>query len=399
MRVVSIETVRPAAQPNVCFLQVSTDDGLVGLGEAFYGPSAVEAYLHDAVAPALFELDPLAPEHVARTLTPYVGYQGGGAEVRANGAVDLALWDLVGQRAGMPLVELFGGPLRTSLPVYNTCAGPRYVSLTNRQTSANWGLDDEPAGEFEDLAAFLHRPAELAKDLLGRGIRAMKIWPFDTAAERTYGADIGRGELARGLRIVEDIRDAVGTEMEVLIELHGMWSARAVAKICRALEPLEPYWIEDPVRPDDLSGLVSLRSETSLTIATGETVVGRRGFRPMLERGVVDVITIDIGWTGGLTEARKVAAMADSFGVPIAPHDCTGPVTLAAAVHLGCSQPNGLIQETARAFLHTWYEAVAVGHPTVADGAVRVPSAPGHGVKLRDDIEERTHVQRRTTHA
>jgi L-alanine-DL-glutamate epimerase-like enolase superfamily enzyme len=398
VRVVSIETVRPSAQPNVCFVEVTTDDGLIGLGEAFYGPSAVEAYLHDAVAPALFDVDDPAPETIARMLVPYVGYQGGGAEVRANGAIDLALWDLAGKRSGQSLIELLGGAVRTSLPIYNTCAGPRYVAHSNRQTSDNWGLDDE-ASQYEDLVGFLERPAELAKDLLANGIRAMKIWPFDTAAEATLGFDLRERDLARGLEIVDAIRQAVGLEMDILIELHGLWNHRNAAKICRALEPYEPFWVEDPVRPDDVSGLVSLRAETTVTIATGETVVGRRGFRPLLENGVVDVVTLDIGWTGGLTEARRIASLADSYGVPIAPHDCTGPVSLSAAVHLGCSQPNGLVQETARAFLHTWYRDVAVGHPDVVDGRIEPTAAPGHGVSLRSDLEDRMDVIRRVTHA
>lgn len=398
MRVVSIETVRPSAQPNVCFVEVTTDEGLVGLGEAFYGPSAVEAYLHDAVAPALFEVDDPAPEAIARMLVPYVGYQGGGAEVRANGAMDLALWDLAGKRSGQSLLDLMGGAVRTSLPIYNTCAGPRYVAHNNRQTSANWGLDDD-GSQYEDLTAFLQRPGDLAKDLLANGIRAMKIWPFDTAAEAGFGFDLRERDLAAGLEIVDAIRQAVGLEIDILIELHGLWNHRNAARICRALEPYEPFWVEDPVRPDDVSGLVSLRAETSVTIATGETVVGRRGFRPLLEHGVVDVVTLDIGWTGGLTEARRIASLADSYGVPIAPHDCTGPVSLSAAVHLGCSQPNGLVQETARAFLHTWYREVAIGHPDVVDGRIEPTSAPGHGVCLRSDLDERMDVTRRITNA
>ena len=120
-----------------------------------------------------------------------------------------------------------------------------------------------------------------------------------------------------------------------------------------------------------------------MPIATGETVVGRRGFMPLLAADAIDVVTVDVQWTGGLTEARKVASLADAYGIPVAPHDCTGPATLAACVHLAMSAPNGLIQETVRAFLRTWYADLVIGFPDIVDGTIAPPTRPGHGVSLR----------------
>jgi L-alanine-DL-glutamate epimerase-like enolase superfamily enzyme len=391
MKVVALETLRPAAQSNVCFVRLRTDGGLTGLGEAFYGSGAVEAYLHDSVAPLLLGLTDPTPERVAKLITPYVGYQGGGVETRANGAIDIALWDLLGQAAGLPLTDLLGGAVHDAVPIYNTCAGSGYVSRTTRQSSDNWGLGE--AGPYEDLDAFLHRPGELARRLWDEGIRGMKIWPFDQAAERSGGTDIAADDLARGIAIVEAVRAEVGFDMDLMIELHGLWQRRAATRICQALAPYRPYWVEDPIRPDAVDPLAGLRRDVDVPIATGETCVGRRGFLPLLQRQAVDVVTVDVQWTGGLTEARKVATLADTFAIPIAPHDCTGPVSFAACVHLVASQPNGLVQETVRAFLRTWYPEFATGLPVVADGVVRPPRQPGHGVRLQEGVEDRPDVR------
>jgi L-alanine-DL-glutamate epimerase-like enolase superfamily enzyme len=212
----------------------------------------------------------------------------------------------------------------------------------------------------------------------------MKVWPFDLGAERTGGVDIDADDLARGVAVVEAIRTSCPT-MNVLIELHALWSVRAAEKICSAVAPYQPYWVEDPIRPDAVDALATLARNVDVRIATGETVVGRRGFLPLLERGAAGVVTPDVQWTGGLTEARKIAALADTFAVPVAPHDCTGPVTFAACVHLVASQPNGLIQETVRAFLRTWYRELVEGLPDIRDGRIAPTTEPGLGLRVKVD--------------
>lgn len=387
MKIVGVETVRSPIQPNLLFVRLHTDEGLIGLGESFFGAAAVEAYVHETAAPTLLATGATAPEAVARTLRSYVGFQGAGVETRGNAAVDLALWDLLGMRSGMSLGELAGGPVRERIRAYNTCAGTSYIRAESRQSADNWGLDAVNAGSrYEDLTAFLTAPEALAEDLWSSGVTAMKVWPFDRAAERTHGTDISTEELAEGVQIVARIREAVGDRMDVMVELHGLWHRPPATRIIRALEPYRPYWVEDPLRPDAVDGLVALRREVSMPIATGETVVGRRGFLPLLQAGAVDVVTVDVQWCGGFTEARKIAALADAYALPIAPHDCTGPVTLAACTHLVTSQPNGLIQETTRAFIHSWYALLATGFPTVEDGTIAPSITPGHGVELRAEV-------------
>jgi len=391
--IVELETLRPAFQPNVTLLVLRSADRQVGLGEAFFTAGAVEAYLHEQVAPVLLGLADPTPERVSALLAPYVGFQGGGVETRATGAVDLALWDLLGRRAGLPVVDLLGGAVRQRVPVYNTCAGPGYVGRSSRQHSSNWGLEHS---ELDDLRAFLEQPAALARQLAEEGLTGMKVWPFDSAAERTGGTDVTPTDLDRGLAVIQAIREAVPA-MRLMVELHGLWNLRAATAICRAVEPYGPFWVEDPVRPDAIDALARLRDATDVPIATGETVVGRRGFLPLLQRGAVDIVTADVQWTGGLTEARRIATLADTFGVPVAPHDCTGPVTFAACVHLVASQRNGLIQETVRAFLRTWYRELVEGLPEIVDGHIAPSRQPGFGVRLVPGLTERADVARRTS--
>lgn len=395
MRIVEVETLRPEFQPNVCLVRLRTDDGLEALGESYYSAEAVEAYLHRSLAPLLLSLDDPSPEQFAALAAPYVGYQGGGVELRAIGAVDIALWDLLGRRAGLPVARLLGGPVRDSVRVYNTCAGPGYVSSTSRQHSSNWGLG--ATKNLEDLDAFLHRPAELAAELRDEGITGMKVWPFDTYAEQSRGNEITPAQLAEGVRVIEQIRSVVSPDqMDVMVELHGLWNRNSATRIARALRDLDPYWIEDPIRGDAIDALAHLRDDIDVPIAIGETVVGARGFLPLLTAGVPAFVTVDAQWTGGITQCRKVAALADAFSTPVAPHDCTGPVTFAAVCHLTMSQPNAVIQESVRAFTRTWYNDLVTGIPAITDGHLTLNDEPGLGLTLTDRLDG-SDVLRRVT--
>ncbi len=394
MHIVALETLRPRFQNNLCVLVLHTDEGLVGLGDTFLQSAAVEAYLHSHVAPLLLGLDEPTPEAVSLLLAPYVGFQGGGVETRANGAVDIALWDLLGKQSGQTVSRLLGGPVRDTIGVYNTCAGPGYIQDTSRQSSSNWGHSQ---GEYEDLDAFLTQPGRLAKELYAEGLRGMKVWPFDHAAEKSGGNRITSADLDSAMTVIREIRDAVGMDMDLMVELHGQWSRRAAVEICRALEPYQPFWVEDPVRPDAVDALGALTSEVGVPIATGETALGRRGFLPLLEQGRIAYATVDVQWTGGLTEARKVANLADAFSVPVAPHDCTGPITLAACFHLAMAQPNALIQETVRAFLRTWYPRVVTGLPEIQNGVAALSPEPGLGLQIAAGLREDPDTVRRVT--
>ena len=206
MKVTAIETVRSAEFPNILWVQVITDEGLVGLGETFYGPAAAEAHIHQMIAPHLIGADPRNIEKLQSDLIGYVGFVGASAEMRGRSAVDIALWDILGQAAGLPICDLLGGRVRDTIRAYNTCAGYSYVQTKVTQGTNNFGLDAK-TGDYEDLDAFLHRADELAQSLLEMDISAMKIWPFDYAAEASQGMWIGcRGSEARPGAVREDPR-------------------------------------------------------------------------------------------------------------------------------------------------------------------------------------------------
>lgn len=396
MKISRVESVRVQEFPNLVWVVVHTDEGLSGLGETFYGAEAVEAHLHSVVAPALVGEDPLRLAHHARHLAGYVGYAGSGVEVRARSAVDLALWDLLGKVAGLPVHDLIGGRTRESVQVYNTCAGARYVNAARGQAVANWGVSP---GRYEDLHAAIHRPGELARDLLDQGITGMKIWPFDPYAEASGGTYISEADLAEGLRPLAAVRESVGDAMDLLIELHALWDVPTARRIVRALEEFRPFWIEDPVRSDVRGGLARVAEATTARIAAGETAGGVAGFDALLAAGGVDVLTVDTTWSGGVSAALKVATLAEVHGLPIAPHDCTGPVALAACAHLSTAVPGVLLQETVRAGYLGWYADLVDGGARIVDGRIWAPTTPGLGVSLLPDLRTRPGTTTRTTEA
>lgn len=402
MRLTAMTTYRTPIQPNVCVLALESSNGHIGLGESFWGAPSVEAYLHETAAPILARSEDPAPSATATALQPYAGFDGSGAEIRGNSAVDMALWDLLGHDSGLPITRLLGGPVVPDIRVYNTCAGYDYVRQDVQPGPANWGLptgnsEGVDARPYEDLEGFLERPAELARSLLDEGYTGMKVWPFDAAAERTHGQDISSAELRSAMRILEAIRAEAGADMDILIEMHSLWSLKAATRILRALEEIGPFWVEDPMRLDAVDAYRRLRERVDVPIAGGEPLTGRRRFKPLLDAGALDVAIVDPGWTGGISETVRIAALADTYGMSFAPHDCTGPISFAVAIAVATSQPNGLIAETVRASQASWYPAIVDGLPEVRDGRVAAPDAPGLGVRLREAFVDRVDTMVRTT--
>jgi galactonate dehydratase len=398
MRIARVDTLRLAEFPNLLWVEVVADDGRAGLGETFYGAEAVEAYVHETAAPALLGADPLAIEAHAATLRTYVGHGAAGAESRGRSAIDIALWDLWGKATGQPLHQLLGGRVRETAPIYNTCAGHRYVRRLPDQRVDNWGLpDDAPAGPYEDLDGFLHHPERLAESLLDMGVSAMKIWPFDPYAEASRGTWIAPEELERGLEPLRRVRAAVGRRMDLMVELHGLWDVPTAKRIVRALEPFAPRWVEDPVRSDDVDGLAAVAAASTVPVAAGETLAGLRAFRRLAERRAADVVIFDPTWCGGIGEARKIAALAEAYSLPVAAHDCTGPVGLAVGTHLSVALPNAVAQETVRAFYSDWYAELADPLPPIAAGQIAPAPGPGHGAGLRPKLQSRADAHVRTS--
>ena len=395
MKITALETMRTEELPNILWVQVHTDAGLKGLGETFFGAETVETYIHEYVAPRLLGQDPSRIDAIARDLVGYLGFRSAGAETRGNSAVDIALWDLFGQATGRPIVDLLGGRTRERIRTYNTCAGTHYVRKANAQAVHNWGLD--AARDLNDLDAFLHRADELALSLLEEGITAMKIWPFDIAAERTNGTYIAPGDLKTALEPFEKIRRAVGDRMDIMVEFHSLWQLLPAMTIAKALTPYNTFWHEDPIRMDSLGSLKRYAEVSPAPICASETLASRWAFRDLLETGAAGVVMLDLSWCGGLSEARKIAAMAEAWHLPVAPHDCTGPVVLIASTHLSLNAPNALVQESVRAFYKTWYRDLVTALPTVKDGFITVPEGPGLGAALNPDLDKLFTVTRRVS--
>ena len=216
MKIIAVETLRLKRHGTLIWLRLHTDEGVTGLGESWFGAAAIEADIHDRLAPVLLGQDPSRIEHLNRKMLPYVGFQGTGAEIRALSAADVALWDIAGKLANKPLYDLLGGKTRDSVQLYNTCAGPDYVSKSSDVRPDNFGLRAEKAiasNRYEDLTGFMERPAEVAAELLDMGIRSMKIWPFDFAEGAVDGVDISVADLKCGLKPFEEIRKTHGGEI------------------------------------------------------------------------------------------------------------------------------------------------------------------------------------------
>lgn len=393
MKITTVETIRLDAFPALLLLVVGTDEGVTGLGETCLGAQAVEAQVHELVAGQLLGQDPLRVEwHNRRLYDDFVGFSDAGVGTRARSAVDIALWDILGKVTGVPLYQLLGGAYRESIPVYASCASAGYgATAANVDRSGNLA-GPRSSGRYDDLHAVQTRPGDLARELLDEGITAMKLWPFDRAALEADGRRVSTAALDAALVPLAGIRDAVGDRMKIMVDLHGLWRMPAVLDVLRAIDLFDPYWIEDPVKVDDLGLLTRVAASVRAPIAVGETLATRWTFDRLVSSGAAGVVMFDIGWVGGVSEAIRVAALADTRGLPVTAHDCTGPVVLTAGAHLAVSAPNALIQEFVRAFHRGWYGDLVTTLPEIDGGLMRPPSEPGLGTELQPGLRTRSGV-------
>lgn len=387
-RIAAIRTLRWQSQPNCLWVEIETDSGVVGLGETFYGAAAVEAIIHDMVSPLLLGKDPEDRTAHARDFFSCANFSGyAGAEMRAWSAIDIALWDIAGTLLDRPIYGLLGGRVRDSIGIYATCAN---------------------AGSHHDQDGFLERPADLARELLAEGITAMKIWPFDRFAPQIAGGfvtgpagwsamgppghTISPQDLAAGVQAFEDIRDAVGDRMTLILEGHSRWDVTTGIRILRALEHVDLLWAEDVIQPDNVDDLRRLVAETRVPQAVSERLITRHRYREVLEKRAAHVVMLDAAWTGGVTESAQIADLADLFHLPFAPHDCTGPVTALVNLHLCMARSNAMITEIVRGFVDGYYlDVLDIGLP-ITEGRATAPSGPGLGATLRDDFRIRSDV-------
>jgi len=408
VKITAVETIALPEYPAILFVAVHTDAGLTGYADTCYMPDAVAGYVHGFAAPMLLGHDPLAIELHWRRLYEVIAHSvGKGAELRGLSALDVCLWDILGQAAGMPVWQVLGGAVRDRIRTYNTCGGPHYGRSVRGGTG--YGTDGTGAGRYEDLVAFMERADELALDLLADGLTGMKLWPFDYVAHRPGGWDdwrtfrgmfdpalrslggqrISTADLNRALEPFRKIRKAVGDKMEIMVEGHGLWSLPAAKAIAHALEEFQPAWLEDLMRADDIDALADLRRGTTCPILASEYLATRYEYRPLLEKQAADIVMIDPTWAGGITECKKICALAEAYKRPVAMHDCTGPFTLYAGIHLAINATNAVYQESVRAYLRVNYPDLVTDLPVVEAGDILAPTKPGLGTTLLPDVRTR----------
>ena len=393
-----ITTLRNPNYPKIVWVLIKSSDGFEGMGETSYDPDTVEAFIQGEGSRYLLGKDPSSIDLHWEKLSKVGSHikLGNSAEMRGLSALDMALWDLKARKYNVPLYELLGGLSREKIKVYNTCAGYSYG--VNRKGSKLPGdIDHKKDQPYEDQYAFINDPIGLAESLLSEGYSAMKIWPFDQFVPNNDGNMIGLQELEEGSEPFRLIREKFKNKMEIMLELHSFWNLPSAIRIAKSVEKYNPFWIEDPIPMDNFDTLYQFKSSTSIPTTASETITTRWQFREMFEKRSVSICMFDISWVGGLSEAKKVSTMAESYNLPIATHDCVGPVTLAFSVQLSLNAPNTIIQETVRAFNNTWYQEIANNLPDIRNGYAHATSEVGCGINLSKSFLDDRLTKKRDT--
>jgi galactonate dehydratase len=373
-RIIQVETLLDPDHPLFAWVRIRTDDGLVGLGETVGKPGAVVRIIHDVYAQILIGEDPRAIERLWHAMFSVISYHGAaGAELRALSAVDIALWDILGRLANQPVYVLLGGACRDRIPIYNTCGS---------------------FGSIRDREKFMTDPGGLARDLLTSGITAMKIWPFDELAARHGGQFVAQAAIEEGVAVIRTIREAVGDAIEIAIEGHCLWNLPVSIQIAREVSPYRPLWLEDLIWPYAIDSIAELRRAGGLPVAASERLFGRFAFRELLEKSAADVVMLDVAWTGGISEAIKIAHLASAYELPVTPHNCGGPVSHVVNAHFSAHIRNLSLLETVRAFYTELFPEIVTTNLIPESGTLPLPSGPGFGVELRPDFVELPRIQR-----
>ncbi len=342
------------------WIKVHTDQGIYGLGETYPFTHAELGAMKD-LAHVVLGRDPRDIAGIWKQLYTRAAFNvTGGAEMRMISAIDIALWDLAGKYYNLPVYQLLGGKAMDSIRVYNTTNG-----------LGEWNNEEHIE--------------QIAKYLLDRGIKAMKIWPLDPTARKNHGSYISPAELEVNLDWVKRIRDAVGDEMEIAMEFHAYWNLPCSQRIAEALEPYNIMWIEDIMFPENTEAYSKLAAETSIPICISERLATRFPYLKFLEAKACDIAMYDVTWCGGLTSARKIADLADTFMVPSAPHTFGGPVLWYASMHLAITLTNLWIMESGYYFYNDVYPDYLDDIVVPDQGFVSPPDTPGLGIVINEE--------------
>jgi galactonate dehydratase len=342
---------------DLTYVVVRTDEGLVGVGETrmISHTEALKGYLAEAASNHVLGSDPFEIESLVQRMK--LGDYGRSGEIVMSGiaCVEMACWDIVGKALDQPVYRLLGGKVRDRIKAY----------------ANGWYTVERTPEEFHAAA----------KRVVARGYEALKVDPFGPGRW-----ELDQAETTRSVGLIEAVRDAVGPEVDILVEMHGRFAPHEAVRLAQLLEPYRPGWIEEPVPPANLKSLAKVAERTTLPIATGERIHDRVEFRELFEAQSVDIVQPDIGHFGGILETRKLAATAETHDVLIAPHNVAGQVLTAANLHLAACTPNFKIQEYFNDFADEHVKQAAAGLPEVVDGWFDLPTGPGLGVELDLDF-------------
>ncbi len=331
------------------FVKVTTDEGLHGIGEGSleWQPRAVEAAIHHLANRWLVGSPAFAIERLWQDMFRNEFARGGPVVNSAIGALEMALWDIKGKALGVPVYELLGGRVHDDLAAY--------------------------ANAWYGAAASVDEIARAARAVAGRGYRGLKLDPFEC------GRDPDRREIRRAAALIEAVRDAIGPDMELLIDCHGRFSVGSAIDVARALAPFDIYWLEEPTDPENVGALAKIGRSIPMRLATGERCYSRYHLQGLLQGNEVAVLQPDIIHVGGLLEAKKIAAIADAAYIPVSFHNPFGPVATAAAIQLDACTTNFIMQESFCEYDVEWRFDLLQNCPRPVNGRYPVPDLPGLG--------------------
>ena len=377
MKITDVRTAAIRGNYEWILVRVYTDEGLVGLGECYWG-AGVETVVH-RMRGLLIGEDPHNVDWLYQKMVRGMSGAGstGGTVVAAISGVELALWDIKGQALGTPIYNLLGGRYRTRVRVYADC-----------------GHGAEPTPESW---------AERAGQAVARGFTALKFDVDNIAPRRfsePYHVATGRhswwvkgqqyplsnAELDLIVELVGAVREAVGPDVELAVDCHWNYNTRDAIRLARELAPLRLMWLEDPVPPDNIDALRRVTEHSPVPICSGENHYTRHGLRQMITTQAVDIVQPDIPKVGGLLEAKKIADLADIYYTPFAAHNVCSPIGTVAACHTCASMRNFMILEFHAQDVPWWDDLILGESPVIQDGYITLPDKPGLGVKLNEEV-------------
>jgi len=378
VKITTIKTVVVNAQMrNWVFVKVETDQaGLWGWGEASleWKTRAVVGAVED-FAPMLVGEDPARIEHLYQKMYRQSFWRLGVIGMSAISGLEQALWDIRGKALGQPVYQLLGGRVRDRVRMYTHLGGGDMKAVYETQTAADPGP-----------------MVELAQQVVDRGYRAVKVLLTPPTEALSTAAEFRHAENFMGA-----LREGLGDDVDIMVDCHGRHFPANAVEFCRVLAPFRPYFVEEPVPPENVEAMAEVRRASPVPIATGERIVTRFGFRPLLEKQACHVIQPDLCHCGGLWEAKKIAAMAEAYYVAVAPHNPLGPVANAAALHFALSTPNFLIQEDMLADVPWRWEVVR--HDLKTENGYWLPcESPGLGVEVDEEAARRHPFEQEVLH-